>query len=73
LPTPGQLALTTIEAGAAGSFLWLLSFAEKESDALAASDTKESKPYCPVQFGIATLSLAMTRGEENLLFLVTNN
>jgi hypothetical protein len=31
-------ALTIIEAGAAGSFLWLLSFAEKESDALAASD-----------------------------------
>jgi hypothetical protein len=32
-------ALTMTEAGAAGSFLWLLSFAEKESDALAASDT----------------------------------
>jgi len=28
-------ALTIIEAGAAGSFLWLLSFAEKESDDIA--------------------------------------
>jgi hypothetical protein len=38
-PTPEVAALTFKEAGAAGSFLWLLSFAEKESDALAASDT----------------------------------
>jgi hypothetical protein len=36
---PQLQALTLIEAGAAGSFLWLLSFADKESDALAASDT----------------------------------
>jgi hypothetical protein len=39
--TPKVKALTPKEAGAAESFLWLLSFAEKESDALAAGDTRE--------------------------------
>ncbi|WP_179415229.1 hypothetical protein HDF19_09065 [Mucilaginibacter sp. E4BP6] len=33
--TPEVKALTFKEAGAAESFLWLLSFAEKESDNLA--------------------------------------
>ena len=36
-------ALTIIEAGAAGSFLWLLSFAEKESDDIASAIPEKGK------------------------------
>ncbi len=48
-------ALPLTEAGAAGSFLWLLSFAEKESDALAASDTSR---LVTMQFALYSLGIA---------------
>jgi len=42
-------ALTITEAGAAGSFLWLLSFAEKESDDIASAIPKKRNPIFSMQ------------------------